>query len=171
MVQEAVDRLDLDLGPVINFLYNKVATYPALLATEFGLPLPLANSDCALIAFEDKKCASKGHFRTSILINVKPVMVIEESTLAILRIDLDKVEFVAVMHHEPPKSLPYADHWDLLTIRTMDHAFHIMPLTKPFDRASSYQPPPIFQGAGLCPPSSGPSKIPPRRLRLGPRLL
>ena len=33
------------------------------------------------------------------------------------------------MHREPPNYLPYADRWDLLTIRTQDHAFHILPTT------------------------------------------
>ena len=61
--------------------------------------------------------------------NVKQIFITDESSIASLRSDLDKAEFVAVMHHEPPKSLPYADRWDLLTIRTQDHAFHILPIT------------------------------------------
>ena len=130
MVRGATDRLELDMTPVVNFLSDKVATYPSMLAKEFGVPVPLATTNQSLVSFQDENCVAKGHLRSSLLMNnVKPIFVIDESTLAILRIDLDKAEFVAVMHHEPPKSLPYADRWDLLTIRTMDHAFHILPLT------------------------------------------
>ena len=63
--------------------------------------------------------------------NVRSVLVHDDTTLSSRRTDLDKAEFVAVMHHEPHKSLPYANRWDLLTIRTLDHAFHILPLTNP----------------------------------------
>ena len=85
MVREALDRLELDMAPAVEFLFNRVATHPVLLASEFLIPKPLASVDGTLTPFKDDKCQSKGHFRTALLINnFKQIFITDESTLAIL---------------------------------------------------------------------------------------
>ena len=69
--------------------------------------------------------------------NIIQVFINSVDSLDLFRNALKNADFVAIMHHEPPISLPFAAHLDLITIRTMNHVFHILPVSNPASSQSA----------------------------------
>ena len=132
LVREAVSRLGVGMQSIVRFLIDKVKVYPSLLASEFGFTPPPVSEIANLIDFKDPACNTRQHRLTApTMQNIGQVFISDYLTLEILRSELLTSKFISLMHHEPPKTLPLAAKCDLISIRTRNQVFHILPITYP----------------------------------------
>ena len=147
LVREAVTRLGTGMQPVICFLMSKIRIYPSLLASEFGITPPPVSNFANLIDFKDQCCDTRQHRLTApTMQNIGRVFITDHLTLEVLRSELHTSKFISIMHHEPPKTLPQAGKCDLISIRTRNQAFHIMPVTNPVSSRDAIGVLRLFEG-------------------------
>ena len=131
MVSESLVRLDLPPEVAVAFFADKIPKLAKYIATHSQLPLPEEPTNATTTPFVDSPCGSDHAIISPVMHNISEVYLNGESGLNLLRQDLSLSQCISMMHHEPPLTLPYADSLGMLSLRTLNHVFHVQPTPTP----------------------------------------
>ena len=132
MVREALVRLKLNISFAIDFFASRLPDLARYLAGKANLPTPNIPLDSLKLHFGDAIC-TEDHFRTArATLGAGEIFIDNDSTVNLLRRDLEFSEFITFIHHEPPLLMPHADLIDMVTIRTNSLIFHVFLKPSPF---------------------------------------
>ena len=125
MIREAIDRFQLGFEVPAEFFCDHIADFARHLCQLGNFPAPNIPPNSANLPFVDIPCSSDHSKILPALKDIGEIIIHNDCTLFCLKKELDVSSCITILHHEPPRLMPFAERIDMISIRMLHNVFHV----------------------------------------------